>query len=460
MTTPRSRVRYLSAIVLLVAALAALLPAGASAASPARARDAGPAAVADSLWAAVGSSIEACVDPSSPASLAGCFVDSTGDSVVVYGNVTTDGVNVYAPREDGGAWSCPIAGAGSGCTRVMGGGWGGVSKTTMYYAAADGLLWIGRENGRIYRCPSDLPWQDNADKPAACVLLDDAGGPGVRSLLLANGRLYAGLTNGIVWSCDPYAVNACTDLDDAGSANVSSLAAGAGYLWAGLANGIIWRCDPYVVNRCQRWDTGGLRIGSLSYDGAGTLYAAVGLVSTWADPDDGAIWSCPVATRDACSPVVDNVKGISVAAGAGSVFSTNWAGASILHFGATPFTGADGDWGTSPLLYIPATGPVGLGAVHAQVRFPEAAKRLAARCADGVPHLARVRVTGPHGFRWKRTVDICQVRNPRMPELRLGLLDPGAYRVRIRTEKHAAEATVNVLEETTHRITLQLAVLK
>ena len=228
-----------------------------------------------------------------------------------------------------------------------------------------------------------------------------------------------------------------------------------------LANGIIWRCDPYVVNRCQRWDTGGLRIGSLSYDGAGTLYAAVGLVSTWANKDNGAIWSCPVATRDACSPVVDNVLGISVAAGAGSVFSTNWGSASVLHFGATPFTGADASWGTSPLLYIPATGPVGLGAVHVGVRFPSAATTwLAARCADGVPHLARVRATGPHDFRWTRTVDICRVRNPRMPTVRIGLLDAGEYHVRVRTRTHAAEATVTVLEETTHRIDLRLKILK
>lgn len=459
MTTPRSCVRHLARVVLLVGVLAALLPAGASAASPARARDAGPAAVGDSLWAASNSSIEACVDPTSPASLAGCFGDPTDNHDI--GNVTTDGVNVYARRDGGGAWSCPIAGAGSGCVPVSGGPWGSLPTSMRYYAAADGLLWIGQANGQIYRCPSDLPWQDQTDAPAACVLLDDAGGPRVKSLLLANSRLYAGLSNGIVWSCDPYAVDACTDLDDAGSTNVLSLAAGAGYLWAGLQNGIIWRCDPYVVNRCERWDTGGLAIQSLSYDGAGTLYAAVGSKSSLSDPDNGAIWSCPVATRDACAPVVDHVTGMSVAAGAGSVFSSNFNGdGTPLFFGATPFSGADGQWGNTQLLYIPATGPVGLGAVHARVRFPEAAKRLAARCADGVPHLARVRVTGPHGFRWKRTVDICQVRNPRMPELRLGLLDPGSYRVRIRTEKHAAEATVNVLEETTHRITLQLAVLK
>ncbi len=458
MTTPRSRVRHLARVVLLVAALAALLPAGASAASPARARDAGPAAVADSLWAVSLSAIEACADPTSPASLAGCFGDSTGSDST--SNIATDGVNVYARRDGGGAWSCPIAGAGSGCVPVSGGPWGlGASR---YYAAADGYLWIAQGgDAAIYRCPSDLPWEDNdVNAPAACVRLDDVGTKGITSFLLANGRLYAGTPDGVIWSCDPYAVNACTDLDDAGSADVISLAAGAGYLWAGLDSGIIWRCDPYVVNRCETWDTGGLGIRSLSYDGAGTLYAAVGSSRRFASADNGAIWSCPVATRDACSPVVDNVMGMSVAAGAGSVFSSNETSQAPLYFGATPFSGANDTWSAAQLLYIPATGPVGLGAVHARVRFPEAAKRLAARCADGVPHLARVRVTGPHGFRWKRTVDICQVRNPRMPELRLGLLDPGSYRVRIRTEKHAAEATVNVLEETTHRITLQLAVLK
>ena len=247
-------------------------------------------------------------------------------------------------------------------------------------------------------------------------------------------------------------------LDDAGKTEVTSLAAGAGYLWAGLENGIIWRCDPYVVNRCQRWDTGPEDILSLSYDDAGTLYAAVGVsrsTTLW----NGAIWSCPVATRDACTPVVDDTNGFSVAAGAGSVFSSvNWNGP--FFFGATGYSGADDSWVGARLLYIPATGPVGLGAVHVGVRFPEAAKWLAARCADGVPHLARVRATGPHDFRWTRTVDICRVRNPRMPTVRIGLLDAGEYHVRVRTRTHAAEATVTVLEETTHRIDLRLKILK
>lgn len=114
-----SRTRGLTAIVLVVAALAALLPAGTSAAAP----------TTDTLWVARGTRIAACSDPSSPASLAGCFTgDPTepgGTSATACG-LTTDGVYVYsltgctADSDIGGwAWRCPIAEVGSAASSSM-----------------------------------------------------------------------------------------------------------------------------------------------------------------------------------------------------------------------------------------------------------------------------------------------------------------------------------------------------
>ena len=449
MIAPHTGTSRLATVVLALAALAALLPAGVSAASPDGARDAAPAGTVDSLWASANSSIAACPDPASPTSLATCFPDAP--SVGYRHPIATDGVNVYGARDDHGAWSCPVAGLGSGCTRVMAGPWP-QGRSVDGLAAADGSLWIGQGNGKIYRCPSDLPWQSQDAAPSACVLLDDAGSTDVTSLLLANGRLYAGLDSGLIWSCDPYVANACTRLDDAGRNAVQSLAAGAGYLWAGLKSGVVWRCDPSIADRCRTWDTAGAGIVSLSYDGAGTLYAAI---YKNAANDYGAIWSCPVATADACTTISADGPVYSVTAGSGSVFWTTSVGDG-LRFGTTPFVAAGTHWNYANVLYIPAGGLPALGAANVQVRYPEAAKRLAARCADGVPLIAHVRVTGPNDFRWRRTVDVCRIRNPKMPDVRLGLLDPGTYHVRVRTPKHEAEGSVVVTGGSTHPLILQL----
>ncbi|MFO1539891.1 MAG: hypothetical protein ACKOTZ_05505, partial [Chloroflexota bacterium] len=312
-----SRTRRLVAVVLAVTALAALLPAGASAAEPARARAVAPSAPVDTLWAATTSGLAACADPSSPSSLATCFAAGgiAGESTPV----ATDGVAFYSRDSEGGAWSCPVAGAGAGCSRVMGGGWGGAAPADSQvraYAAADGSLWIGQDDGRIWRCPSDLPYQDLTSAPATCDLvlraLKGFGGDVVNALLLANTRLYVGLQSGRILRCDdPHVGSTCMTLDDTRGPAVLTLTVGAGALWAGRGDGVIWRCDPYLVDRCATWDTAGGSIKSTAYDGAGTLYAAV----FSSNPDRGTIWSCPAATMNACTEVLADVQGNSVAAG-------------------------------------------------------------------------------------------------------------------------------------------------
>ncbi|MFM9108200.1 MAG: hypothetical protein ACKOWF_16040, partial [Chloroflexota bacterium] len=173
----------------------------------------------DSLWAGRGLYLAACANPSSPASLSGCFsMKATTDLGFDPYLVATDGVNVYFATLDGG-YSCPIADQGANCTHIMAGAWS--SGKVKSLAASGGYLWIGQDNGQIYRCPANIPYASQSSAPADCVLLDEAGRP-VWSLLLANGRLYAGLggtkkSQGILWSCDPQAVNACKNLDEYGN---------------------------------------------------------------------------------------------------------------------------------------------------------------------------------------------------------------------------------------------------
>lgn len=359
-------------------------------------------------------------------------------------------------------WSCPVAGLGSDCTRVMGGPWGDDRLTddgqllhTSALAAADGWLWIGQTDGRIWRCPSDLPYVEQADVPEECVLLKHVSGH-VTTLLLANGRLYAGCDPGVLWSCDPHLVDDCTRLDDAGRNPVRSLAVGAGYLWAGLGgswpnddSGIIWRCDPHLVDHCTTWTTAGGSVESLSYDGAGTLYAAVYPTS---NVENGKIWSCPVAVKNACTEVIRDVSGFSVAAGAGGVFSSNRTTDPSLYFGTTPFAAASSVWGRSAsLLYIPAGGPVALAAARVTVLLSGEAVKLAKRCQRGGKLTAAVSVSGPYGMKLDREVDLCE-----QPEVRFAALDPGDYMVAAHLKKYRAEASFTVNDGGVTDVTLSL----
>ena len=87
-----------------------------------------------------------------------------------------------------------------------------------------------------------------------CVQFDDAVNRKIYSLVLANGRLYAGLgrdrsKNGLIWNCDPITANSCDDFNNPGKTDANALAVGAGapgYFWAGLDNGIIWRCVVWM----------------------------------------------------------------------------------------------------------------------------------------------------------------------------------------------------------------------
>ena len=447
--------------VLVLAAVLLLLPLAAMLQTP---RESAAQTVAqDSLWAGTSGAVGVCADPSSAASLSGCFASATStwsSSVVI--SVATDGVNVYFASQLYGGLSCPIADLGTNCTRIMAGPWGSdKGKEVWTLAAADGQIWIGQGTGEIYRCPANVPYVKQDYAPSQCVLLDDAGNRGVHSLLLANGTLYAGLSyagtgaeqkkQGLLWSCSPDTVNACSTLDSYGQTLAWSLAAGGGYLWAGLENGIIWRCDLNAANACANWEKSGGQVKSISYDGQGTLYAAI-------DADDGVVWSCPTAYANGCSNVLSSVESWSVAAGAGSVFSSTYVKG--MYFGSSLFTAVGsgiGSWGSSVLLYVPADGPAGVGGVSLTVKAKALSQKLVKRCdKPGRTARATVTVTGPEGFTKTMKVGACAlVKNGAMKH-RVDLLDPGNYTVTVQAGKHSGEASFSIVQDRTKPVNVKL----
>ena len=450
----------------LVLAAALLLPLAAMLQAP---RESAAQAVAqDSLWAVGSTGIGVCADPSSAAALSGCFASATS-TWSVSAPVATDGVNVYFTSQPAGGLSCPISDLGANCTRIMAGPWGeGKFNSVLSLAAADGHIWIGQGNGEIYRCPANLPYADQDTAPSQCVLLDDAGGRWVQSLLLANGKLYAGLTcdggtgcssqeqkkQGLLWTCSPDTVNACSTLDSYGYTYATSLAAGGGYLWVGLNNDIIWKCDLNATNACATLDKAGAPVNSISYDGQGTLYAAIAEVSA---SKPGMIWSCPTAYTNGCSNVLSGVDGEQVAAGAGSVFSSTWSDG--LHFGTSPFTAASATtWKNSHLLYLPADGPVGVGGVSVNISAKSLSKQIEKRCAKpGRAARATVTVTGPNDFAKTMKVGVCALVKSGAMKHRVDLLDPGDYTVTVQAGKHSGTANVTIVQDTTKRVKVTLA---
>jgi hypothetical protein len=464
----RGRFALIARGLLLLAAVL-LLPLAAMLPAP---RESAAQVAQDSLWAVSNGSttdLAVCASPSSPSSLSGCFSSATSSWPGSYNQaVATDGVNVYFVGEYDGGLSCPIADLGANCTRIMAGPWppqncGTAGCQPLVLAAANGYLWIGQGNGKIYRCPSNIPYVEQTTAPSQCVLLDDAGDRSVYSLLLANGTLYAGLSEygseqkkqGLLWSCSPNIVNSCSTLDSYGNTSAESLAAGGGYLWAGLGNGIVWRCDLNAANACATWENAGANWAtSLSYDGQGTLYAAID-GNEYAGTS-GVIWSCPTAYANGCSNLISNVNGVSVAAGAGGVFSSTTSNG--LHYGTSSFTAANVTiWKNSQLLYLPADGPDGVGGVSVKMTAKSLGKKLDKRCDNpGKTPKATVTVTGPNGFERTLKTGICRVLNGGFAKETLDLLDPGEYTVRATAGKRSGQETFTIERDRTKQVTVKL----
>ena len=457
--------RRLSVIiaVTLLALVAALSPS-LSTAQAAPESPMQPTAAADpvnTLWAASGGNVGVCESPETAASLDTCFASPAGrwrDNNV--SAVATDGVNVYFSGKGGGL-SCPLSGRGTDCTRIMAGPWDG--SDVMALAASNGQLWIGQKDGKIYRCPANLPYQARSTKPDACVLLDDAVNRPVSSLLLANDTLYAGLgtykKEALLWSCLPNSPNRCQDLDRPGNKTVLSLAAGGGYLWAGLdGGGPLWRCD-LDKEGCDDWAQGGPII-SVSYDGRGTLYT---FIETILSPSTyGAVLACSTAEKNTCSTVLRNAYAPKMVAAAADRVYASTCDKRPLYVGspprslsveATPYSQSTrDDWCQALMLHVPAEGPLGVGGIDVRVKPGKQRRPVHGRAYRRPASTARVTVDGRHGVSVTRTIPL---RNGLPTVENFDLLDAGRYRVTLRTAGVTRHRTVWVRADRTGAVTLR-----
>ncbi|KAF8054761.1 hypothetical protein HT031_006935 [Scenedesmus sp. PABB004] len=259
--------------------------------------------------------------------------------------------------------------------------------------AAEGFVFVMKRDGLMKRCeegkpesctdfnalkphPIDAPWVGggpmiylrqgsiiatsrndmvvcSTTSANGCTLINQCGeSTYYRSLLVANNRIYAGLSSGTMWSCDATPVaNSCKDLNKAGSP-ILSLAYGDGVLWAGLSSGTIWRCDPNTPNSCKDYYKADNAIYSLLLTN-GVLLAGLHSGTMWKClldqpdscdrlnnlkspvrqliqmPNDASniyastetnVYRCPVASRDSCETVVTATSSTGCLIGSQSFF--------------------------------------------------------------------------------------------------------------------------------------------
>lgn len=164
-------------------------------------------------------------------------------------------------------------------------------------------------NDRIYTVPFGKIYSCDPAQVDSCIELDDAnagdssGTIEINAMIYANSSLYAGLSDGRLWKCDPDAQNACVDHATFADDSVLSLAFGSDRLFAGLDSNQLWSCDPDTSNDCQTLDTAGGPIEVLAY-GNDRVYAGI-------EDDQGTLWSCDPLLLNRCTDLDTAGKGAS-----------------------------------------------------------------------------------------------------------------------------------------------------
>ncbi|MGI9253844.1 MAG: hypothetical protein ACR2J8_08860, partial [Thermomicrobiales bacterium] len=177
------------------------------------------------------------------------------------------------------------------------------------------------------------------------------------------------------------------------------------------------------------------------------------------------------------SHVLSNVYGFSVAAGAGSVFSSI-SDSPTFHFGTTAYSSGYSD---GALLYVPSGGPVGVGGVSLEISPQKLSRKLQKRCRNhGMAVKALVAIEGPHEFSKtmkggacglvkggtvKTPVDLLDAadypstaerRSPHNVLYNVNLLDEGDYSVTVTVGKRSGQATFAIEPDTTKSVTVKL----
>jgi len=274
---------------------------------------------------------------------------------------------------------------------------------------ANDRLFVGMSSsgssGVIYACNLDLTlgcsdaW-DSFGK-------DGMSGDGNHawSMAAGGGFLWVGLDDGIMWRCSTDEPNDCGDWNTAGSPIVS-IAYDGGWLYAGVSNtfddktgddktnGVVWKCPAATANACGTVLTPGTYSGGAVGPtrstqtvtaGAGNLFVNIrpALTTTPATYWETSPFTSTVGTTDgdACG-IIDS----------GS-FCAPWP---------------------MGLFYVPVGGITTTGALRVVITPWEA---LLERCAGAQEVTGLVTVSGPHRTEVERTVDLCAAREWRFGAL-------------------------------------------
>jgi hypothetical protein len=171
----------------------------------------------------------------------------------------------------------------------------------------DGRLWSGISNGVVWEC---LPEVANE-----CETIGEGGKhTGVNTVVHGNGRAYAGYSDGDIVSCPENSTAGCITLDGTGGDSINALAvAPNGNLIAGRHSGIVWSCSPTVANSCVQLDNAASPILSIAQGPGETFFAGI---------ENGTIWECPTNVANACTTLETAPRGVvAVAYANGRLFA-------------------------------------------------------------------------------------------------------------------------------------------
>ena len=275
-------------------------------------------------------------------------------------------------------------------------------------------LFVGMSNGggsgAIYSCNLDLqlgcgdPWDSFGKNNHAW------------SMAAGGGYLWVGLNNGVMWRCSTNQPNDCQNWNTAGNPIVS-IAYDAGWLYAGVANtysgnisrdksnGVIWKCPASTANSCQTLLTPGPFSGAAAGGTVSTQTVTAGAGNVFANVVP-ALASQP-ATYWGTSPF------------ALTVGSTDGSRCDLPITSIKPWCAP---WPMG-LFYVPAGGIVTTGTLGVSLPLED---ELTAQCANSGELAGLVTVSGPNQTNLLRTVDLCAPQDWYFPTL-----DPGEHSVRV-----------------------------
>ena len=299
-------------------------------------------------------------------------------------------------------------------------------------------LFVGMSNGAnsglIYSCNLDLalgcgdPWDNFGKNNHAW------------SMAAGGGYLWVGLDNGVMWRCSTNQPNDCQNWNTAGTPIVS-IVYDAGWLYAGVANtysgnlsrdktnGVIWKCPAATANSCQTLLTPGPYSGASEGGTVSTQTVTAGAGNVFANV-------VPVLASEPATYWGTSPFALTVGSSNGSLCDLPSVD---IHPWCAPWP--------MGLFYVPVGGIVTTGTLR--VSLPPG-DGLAALCANAGELASLVIVSGPNETNLLRTIDLCDQQQ----DWYFPTLDPGEYSVRVSVGGSEVSGTATVAGSATTSLAL------